>query len=551
MASGIGANCIGCGFNGVDCIKRGYGIIYTVKKRMKENKGEKREKLPLVKGFTAKDDIKAVMKQYNLPERFSKVVLDEAKKVEKTGVKWGKERLDLRKKFIFTCDPATAKDFDDALSIEKDRKGNRILGVHIADVSHYVVPGSALDREACRRSTSVYLLNRVVPMLPEALSNGVCSLVPGEDRLTFSAFLTFNREGRCIARRFAKSVIRSQARFTYEQVMSIIGSGKRNGVPKRQAAAILEVHELAQQLRRLRFAAGALDLEVPETEIVLDEYGEMTGLVERPNDESHQMVEECMVAANEAVAKELWANGVKILARLHEPPDPERMDMLRADLAAIDVKCGDISHGRNMAKFLARIKRHPLGRTISVMVLRSLKRACYDARTIGHFGLAKDYYAHFTSPIRRYPDLLLHRQLADWLTKGKFGGRLPQKVLDGAAKRCSGMEENADEAERSLHEVKKFRFLEENGGVFDAVVGRVTKFGLFVDVPALATGGLVHVSVLSNRFVKFSESSMSLSDGRRTWKLGDTLRLKVIRVDWNNRWVDFVPVEEQRRRMRR
>ena len=528
-----------------------FGIIDAVKKSIKENKGEKREKLPLVKGYTAKDDVKAVMKQYNLPERFSKVVLDEAKKVERTGVKWGKERLDLRKKFIFTCDPATAKDFDDALSIEKDRKGNRVLGVHIADVSHYVVPGSALDREASRRSTSVYLLNRVVPMLPEALSNGVCSLVPGEDRLTFSAFLTFDREGRCIARRFAKSVIRSQARFTYEQVMSIIGSGKRNGIPKRQAAAVFEVHELAQQLRRLRFAAGALDLEVPETEIVLDEYGEMTGLVERPNDESHQMVEECMVAANEAVAKELWTNGVKILARLHEPPDPERMEMLRADLAAIDVKCGDITRGRNMAKFLARIKSHPLGRTISVMVLRSLKRACYDARTIGHFGLAKDFYAHFTSPIRRYPDLLLHRQLADWLAKGKFGGRLAQKVLDGAAKRCSGMEENADEAERSLHEVKKFRFLEENGGVFDAVVGRVTKFGLFVDVPALATGGLVHVSALSNRFVRFSESSMTLSDGRRTWKIGDSLRLKTIRVDWNNRWVDFAPVEEQRRRMRR
>ena len=527
------------------------GIICAVKKIKTKTDagGEKREKLPLVKGYTAKDDIKAVMKQYNLPDRFPKVVLDEARRIEDSGVSWGRDRLDLRKKFIFTCDPVTAKDFDDALSIEKDRKGNRVLGVHIADVSHYVTPGSALDREACRRSTSVYLLNRVVPMLPEALSNGVCSLVPGEDRLAFSAFLTFDREGRCIARRFAKSVIRSQMRFTYEQVMSLIGGGNRKGLPKRQAEAVLSIHELAQQLRRRRFAAGALDLDVPETEIVLDEYGEMTGLVERPNDESHQMVEECMVAANEAVAKELWSRGIKILARLHEPPDPERMEMLRADLAAIDVKCGDISHGRNMAKFLEKIKRHPLGRTISVMVLRSLKRACYDARKIGHFGLAKDFYAHFTSPIRRYPDLLLHRQLADYLANG--GGRLPQKTLDGAARKCSDLEERADEAERSLHEVKKFRFLEENGGVFDAVVGRVTKFGLFVDVPALATGGLVHVSALSGRFVRYNEKTMSLSDGRRTWKLGDALRLKVVRVDWDNRWVDFIPAEEVRRRGRR
>ena len=531
------------------CSRSLYGIISAVKKTKTDIRGEKREKLPLVKGYTAKDDIKAVMKQYNLPERFSKVVLDEAKRIEAAGVEWRKDRLDLRKKFIFTCDPATAKDFDDALSIEKDRKGNRVLGVHIADVSHYVRPGSALDREACRRSTSVYLLNRVVPMLPEALSNGVCSLVPGEDRLAFSAFLTFDRNGRCIDRKFAKSVIRSQVRFTYEQVMALINGRNNAGIPKRQVAAVLAIHELAQQLRKQRFAAGALDLEVPETEILLDDWGEMTGIEERPYDESHQMVEECMVAANEAVAKELWGRGIRILARLHEPPDPERMEMLRADLAAIGVKCGDITHGRNMAKFLAKIKRHPLGRTISVMVLRSLKRACYDARNIGHFGLAKDYYAHFTSPIRRYPDLLLHRQLADFLAKG--GGRVPQKILDGAAKRCSEMEERADEAERSLQEVKKFRFLEETGGIFDAVVGRVTKFGLFVDVPALATGGLVHVSALSGKYVKFDERTMTLSDGRSTWKLGDTLRLKVTRVDWNNRWIDFVPAELTRKGRRR
>jgi ribonuclease R len=520
-----------------------------VKKRKLDKRGEKKDKLPLVKGYTAKDDIKAVMKQYNLPDRFPKVVLDEARRIEKQCVKWGRDRVDLRKKFIFTCDPVTAKDFDDALSIEKDRKGNRILGVHIADVSHYVTPNSALDREASRRSTSVYLMNRVVPMLPEALSNGVCSLVPGEDRLAFSAFLTFDREGHCIARKFAKSVIRSQVRFTYEQVMTIIKGGDRPGISKQKAAVIVEIHKLAQQLRKLRFAAGALDLEVPETEILLDDEGEMTGIEERSYDESHQMVEECMVAANEAVAKELWTKGIKILARLHEPPDPERMEMLRADLASIGVKCGDITHGRNMAKFLAKIKKHPLGRTISVMVLRSLKRACYDARTIGHFGLAKNFYSHFTSPIRRYPDLILHRQLSDFLAKGS--GRIPQKRLEMFAKRCSDMEERADEAERALQEVKKFRFLEDNGGIFDAVVGRVTSYGLFVDVPALATGGLVHISTLSSRYVTFNERAMSLSDGRNVWKIGDTLQLKVLRVDWNSRWIDFVPVETGKDRRRR
>ena len=516
-----------------------------VKRQRREEKAdEKKEKLPLARGFTARDDVKAVMKQYNLPERFPKVVLQEAKRVGQTGIAPQKGRLDLRRKFIFTCDPVTAKDFDDALSLETDRKGNRVLGVHIADVSHYVKPGSALDREAYRRSTSVYLLNRVVPMLPEVLSNGVCSLVPGEDRLAFSAFLTYDKEGRCIARRFAKSVIRSQARFTYEQVMALIGGKPQNRLPKQQARAILAIHELAQQLRRRRFAEGALDLEVPETEILLDDEGMMTGLVERPYDESHQMVEECMVAANEAVAKELWSRGVKILSRLHERPDPERLEQLRADLAAIGVRCGDLSHGKNVANFLKKIKDHPLGRTIAVMVLRSLKRACYDARKIGHFGLAKDFYAHFTSPIRRYPDLTLHRQLADYLATGN--GRLPQNALDAAAKHCSEMEERADEAERSLQEVKKFRFLEEQGGVFDATVGKVTKFGLFVDVPALATGGLVHVSTLSDRFVRFDERTLTLEDGRRRWRLGDTIRLKVIKVDWANRWIDFAPAEGTR-----
>ncbi len=526
---------------------RHFNLWYNsgVKNKNDENLGERKEKLPLVKGFTALDDVKAVMKQYNLPERFPKDALRESKRIGAAGPVFFDKRLDLRKKFIFTCDPVTAKDFDDALSFERDRKGNRVLGVHIADVSHYVRPGTALDREAFKRSTSVYLLNRVVPMLPEELSNGVCSLVPGEDRLTFSAFLTFDKNGQCIARRFAKSVIRSKARYTYEQVMGIlVGRGRKTPETK----VIREIGTLAQQLRSRRFAAGALDLEVPETEILLDDEGRMTGLAERPYDESHQMVEECMVAANEAVAKELWSRGIKILARFHDRPDPERLEQLRADLAAIGVRCGDLSHGKNIAAFLQRIKDDPLGKTIAVMVLRSLKRACYDARSIGHFGLAKDFYAHFTSPIRRYPDLILHRQLADFLVTGN--GRLPQPVLDRMAKHCSEQEERADEAERSLHDVKKFRFIEENGGVFDATVSRVTKFGLFVDVPALATSGLVHVSTLSRRYVHFDESRMLLEDGRRIWRVGDTLRLRVVKVDWENHWIDFAPAEGFRENIR-
>ena len=508
-----------------------------------ENIEERKEKLPLVKGFTALDDVKAVMKQYNLPERFPKDALREAKRIGAAGPVFFDKRLDLRKKFIFTCDPVTAKDFDDALSLERDRKGNRVLGVHIADVSHYVRPGTALDREAFKRSTSVYLLNRVVPMLPEELSNGVCSLVPGEDRLTFSAFLTFDKNGQCIARRFAKSVIRSKARYTYEQVMGIlVGRGRKTPETK----VIREIGTLAQQLRSRRFAAGALDLEVPETEILLDDEGRMTGLAERPYDESHQMVEECMVAANSAVAQELWTKGVKILARLHEPPAPEKIAELKDNLRMLGLEPAKIdpNHPESVAKFLASVRNHPLASMLNVMVLRSLKRAVYSARMMGHFGLAKRYYAHFTSPIRRYPDLVLHRQLAAYL---EGGGRLNQGYLDRTAEHSSAQEQNADDAERALDEIKKFRFLAAaakkgaDAPVYDAVVGKVASFGLFVDVPEIAVGGLVHVSQLSHRYVRYDSFRAALVAGGSSWKLGDRIKVRVLSVDFKNRWVDFAP----------
>ena len=495
-------------------------------------------------------DTLAVMKQYDLPESFPRGVLDAAEHVSARLAEPGK-RLDLRRKFIFTCDPASARDYDDALSIETDRQGNRVLGVHIADVSHFVTPGSALDREAYRRSTSIYLVDKVVPMLPEQLSNGVCSLVPGQDRLAFSAFLTFDAKGTCVARRFAKSVIRSKARFTYEQVMAVIST--KQGLKPNERKTILAIHELAQQLRRNRFAAGALDMDVPEAQILLDEKGMMTGIEVRPYDESHQLVEECMVAANEAVAKELWTRGVKILARLHEPPDPEKLEDLRANLAKVGISCGDLAQQKNLARFLEKIKGSPLEGTLSVMVLRAMKRAVYSAEQIGHFGLAKKFYAHFTSPIRRYPDLVLHRQLASWITGN--GGRLDLGWLKRAAQNATDREQVADDAERALDEIKKYRYLEEDlrarGSVFDAVVAKCTRYGLFVDLPALAVGGMVHISKLADDFVRFDEFHETLAGGGRTWAVGARLKVRVEKVDFDRRQVDFVPVSENNARKRR
>jgi len=515
-------------------------------------------------GRTAREDTASVMKFYKLPQGFPAAVMAEARRVGK--VKVGGEgegqrikRLDLRKKFIFTCDPVTARDYDDALSLETDRKGNRILGVHIADVSHYVKPGSAIDREAYNRSTSVYLCDRVVPMLPEELCNGVCSLVPNEDRLAFSVFMTFDKAGEMVKREFAKTIIRSQARFTYEQVMKIIAGGSSSSSGARGAReaknakmvdkVIREISKLAQQLRARRFAAGALDLEIPEPEVLLDAEGEMTGLVTHPYDESHQMIEECMVAANEAVAKELWTKGIKILARLHEPPDEEKLMMLRADLRGLGVKMGNITNPKVFAQFLKTIKSHPLYPTIAVMVLRSMKKAVYDATAIGHFGLAKKFYAHFTSPIRRYPDLTLHRQLADYLAGGN--AKRPPKLLARWAEHTSEREEIAAEAERGLLEIKKFRLLEDQLSTrqildYEAVIAKCTPFGCFVEIPELAVSGLVHVSLLSRKFVRYNESDGTLSaPGGGRWKVGDRIKVHVAKVDFRARKIDFVPVRKK------
>jgi len=494
-------------------------------------------------GKTPREDTAAVMKFYGLPKGFSQTVLNEAQRVAEEGLRNPGKRRDLRRKFIFTCDPVTARDYDDALSLETDRKGNRILGVHIADVSHFVRSGSALDREAYRRSTSVYLCDKVVPMLPEQLCNGVCSLVPNEDRLAFSVFMTFDRNGEMIKREFAKSVICSKARFTYEQVMEVISGGGK--LAKRDAKVIREVSELAQQLRQKRFAAGALDLEMPEAEVLLDANGEMSGIVTRPYDESHQMIEECMVAANEAVAKELWTKGIKILARLHESPDPEKLLMLRAELRGLGVKLGNIENQQVFARFLKQIKSHPLYSTISMMVLRSMKRAVYDSTTIGHFGLAKKYYAHFTSPIRRYPDLTLHRQLAAYLDGAN--AKVPPNLLAKWAEHTSEAEQIATEAERSSIKYKLCEFMEDKvGQVYDGTISGLTEWGMYVEIEPTKVEGMVPLRTIKSDYFAFDEETYTLNGKgtHRRYTLGSKVRIRVVRSSVEQKLIDYELVED-------
>ena len=497
-----------------------------------------------------RDDVREVMKFYHLAKRFPSAVLEEASRCGQYLDEPG-ERLDLRKRFVFTCDPQSARDYDDAISLWKDRLGRRVLGVHIADVSHFVRPDTALDREAFKRSTSVYLADCVVPMLPEALSNGLCSLSPDEDKLAFSVFLTFNRSGEVVKRSFAKSIIRSRARFSYEQVMAVINGGKSSAlkIPGAKSAlkTILEVDKLARQLRAARFAKGALDLDIPEVEVLLDDSGLMSGIVSRDYDESHQMIEECMVAANEAVATELKANGIAILSRFHDKPDEEKIQLLREELRSLGVQAGNLAHPKVFAQFLQTVKSHPLYSTIAVMVLRSMKRAVYDSSETGHWGLAKNYYAHFTSPIRRYPDLVLHRPLSAYLVDKK-SARIPPRTLAKYAEHTTEMEEVATEAERSILEIKKYRILSDEidarlNIVYDAVIVKCTPYGCFVEIPSLAVTGRVHVSKLSRKFVRYNEYDHSLSaPGGGSWHIGDRLRVVAVRVDFEERRIDFVPV---------
>ena len=491
-------------------------------------------------------DTVAVMKQYGLPEAFPEDAVAEAERIESVPDD-AKKRIDLGGKFIFTCDPAEARDFDDALSLERDREGRRVLGVHIADVSRWVRRNSALDREAFKRGTSTYLCDKVVPMLPEQLSNGVCSLLPGVPRCAISVFLTFDAKGRPVKRSFARTLIRSQLRLEYGQLLEILRGGRLRGIAisARNRGTLRELGELSAQLAENRRAAGSLEMEIPEVRIKLDENGEISDVrTERP-DEAHRLVEECMVAANEAVAAELQSRGLKIVSRLHEPPDPEKLQELSESLALLGVKTGDLSRPRAIPALLAKLKGSPVEATATVQILRSMKRACYSASASGHFGLAKTHYAHFTSPIRRYPDLTVHRQLAAAIA-GK-SGKERQSSLDAVAAHCSERETVADEAERALSETKKFRFLAkqlEQGDLreYDAVVAKCASYGAFVDIPDLGAGGLVHISDLSDSFVRYDANRGELAAGRERWTPGAKIRVTVKAVDVNARRADFAPV---------
>lgn len=491
-------------------------------------------------------DTLAVIKQLKIRDEFPEEVTKEAEHVSGYLEEKG-DRRDLRDLRVITIDPGRARDFDDALSVEDMGKGESRVGIHIADVAHFVRLGSALDTEARERGNSVYFPDKVVPMLPEQLSNGICSLRPDQDRLSFSVFLTIDAKGMVKTRDYARTVIRSDKRFTYEEALALLRtSGAKVKREHKELWEMLQtLSSMAQTLRKRRFQAGALELDVPETEFDIGVDGMISGVRSVSTDESHQLVEEFMIAANEAVAMKLSETNVGGIYRIHEAPFEQRIEELTAELDAMGLKPGNLTTQKGLGVFLKSIEGTPLAHYARIAVLKSMNRAMYSTDSkVGHYGLAKRHYLHFTSPIRRYPDLVVHRALAQAISAP---GKAVREGLGEVAKHCTLTEKRADQAERDVSEIKKYRFLaaELEGGkpiTREAVIVSVVGFGLFVELLDLQVQGLVHISTLSNKRSHFDEGRREVRSGKKTFKVGEKLSVKVSRVDFEHRKVDFVPV---------
>jgi ribonuclease R len=512
-------------------------------------------------------DDAGVVSQYRLRTRFPARALAGAAACREPGAAERHGRLDLRETLVFTVDPEDARDHDDALSVRATPEGRFEVGIHIADVSHYVAPGSALDAEAVARGTSCYLPGGAIPMLPEALSADLCSLRPGRDRLALSVLAELDREGSVFGWRFAETVVRSRHRLHYGEVQAAL-----EGVRPLEAGLQRDLEVLmgiARALRRRRLAAGALDLDVPEVKAWVDERGVPWRIERRPHLESHQLVEEFMLLANRCVGEEGARRRAGVLYRVHEPPSPARLADLDAMLGALGLPrlglAAAAPHGRpglplDPARALQALLRvaldPPHRRLVHRLVLRSLARARYQGRDVGHFGLAASEYCHFTSPIRRYPDLHNHRRVREWI-RGAPEGAWDPVALEELGVRCSGTEEAATNAEREATRVKGLRLLE--GRLGDRASGIVTGLvpqGLFVELEDVPVEGFVRVSLYLEDQFTLDRTGVRMV-GRRTRRrfcLGDAIEVAISRVDVPARECDLaleVPQRVARRGRRR
>jgi ribonuclease R len=491
-------------------------------------------------------EILGIVKKHGLPTDFPQAVLEEAAGIATEISKSELEsRIDLRHVPVFTIDPDDARDFDDAIHVVPTNDGWE-LGVHIADVSHYVRPHSALDQEAYQRGNSVYLPDRVIPMLPERLSNGVCSLRPDEDHLTKSVLVRFDRAGRPQGHKFAASVIRSGNRLTYREAFERLTGAQKDELTQNLKRA----WDLASKLRQKRFQNGALDLDMPEVRVKVDANGRAVGLVHEVNDISHQLIEEFMLLANEIVGRETKLHRTVSVYRVHDDPDPDKLLDYREFLLSHGIQIGDLSQRAEMQKLLKKIEGRENEGALKVNLLRSLKKAGYSPLPLGHYGLAKADYSHFTSPIRRYADLLTHRAFNVLLQRRNAGKQLARSnQLESICEHLSLTERLAADAEREASRLKKLEFLESvvrKPHRFAGIVSEVRNYGLLIEVPEILMTGLIHVSSLEDDFFSFDSVRRRLvgRSRKRVYQAGDHLLVRVSRVDRFKQQIDFTVVSE-------
>ncbi len=504
-------------------------------------------------------EVLSVVRRFELPTVFGDDALAEAAAIpESVSEKELRGRVDLRSLPTVTIDGETARDFDDAVSLRREGSNFR-LWVSIADVSHYVGPGSALDRDARLRGTSVYFPDRCIPMLPERLSNGICSLNPRVDRLTMTAEMLFDGKGAMLESSFYPSVIRSDARLTYTLVKRIIVDMDEDSADscRLMAPMLLEMKELALILMAMRKNRGSLDFDLPESEIIIGLTGQTEDIIRAERNLAHQLIEEFMLAANEAVATWITGRGIPFLYRIHENPDPARLTAFREFVFGFGYEFplrDDRVDPADLQRLLDQVSGRPEERMVNYSLLRCMKQARYSAENLHHFGLASRCYCHFTSPIRRYPDLVVHRILGAALALAENGGdrraekrlAIVTRNLSETAEHTSRRERVAMEAERDIVELKKIQFMQQHlGDEFDGFINGVTGFGFFVELEQLFVEGLVHVSTLDDDIYAFVESRHSLigRNRKRTLRIGDRVRVRVVAVSPSTRRIEFTLID--------
>ena len=495
-------------------------------------------------------DILSIIYNNGLPLEFPADVLQQAHDTPETIAESDLEnRRDLRDQVIVTIDGADAKDLDDAVTVTKLENGNYHLGVHIADVSHYVTEGSPIDREAYERGTSVYLVDRVIPMIPHRLSNGICSLNPKVDRLTLSCDMEIDSSGQVVKHEIFQSVIKTTERMTYSDVNKILVDKDEELREKYEPLVPMfeEMEHLAAILREKRMNRGAIDFDFKEAKVLVDEEGHPTDVVIRERSVAEKLIEEFMLIANETVAEHFHWMDVPFIYRIHEDPKEEKLQRFFEFITnfgyVVKGKANDI-HPRALQEIVEAVEGTPEEVVINTVLLRSMQQAKYDPESLGHFGLSTDYYTHFTSPIRRYPDLIVHRLIRTYLIEGKTDSATIEHwnaIMSDIADHTSKRERRAVDAERETDDLKKAEYmLDKIGEEFDGMISSVTNFGMFVELPNTIEG-LVHVSAMNDDYYRFDERHLAMIGERsaKVFRIGDEIKVKVISVNKEERAIDF------------